>query len=147
MQNKFLDEALSLIFSDFAKAYKHVADWPAVARNKILAQWHPGLRLVVFLLTAAQFFGGKSAPLKFARVPDRCCYCVSTLAALCTTHCVDDMICNDICIDRESCIICGRHLWRTFAILGGWDVPDEKYPIPSVAQRVIGVFTEAACNY
>ena len=38
------------------------------------------------------FFGGKSCPVNFARVPDWCCHALATMAGLATSHCVDDVL-------------------------------------------------------
>ena len=64
--------ALSQVPSDFTKAYKQVPAEPSLAGFAVMVQWHPPKRCPAFLVGRTQFFGGKSCPVNFARVPDWC---------------------------------------------------------------------------
>ena len=107
-----------------------------------MAQWSPEHDRVVFLLGRTQFFGGKSCPVNFARIPDWCCFMLACLGAIASSHCVDDLL----SVDRFSTIAEAWLLWRCFAILCGWDVPDKKSPIPDQAHRVLGAMSDLSAT-
>ena len=62
---------------------------PSLAGLAVMVQWHPQKRCPEFLVGRTQFFGGKSCPGNFARVPDWCCHALATMAGLATSHCVE----------------------------------------------------------
>ena len=45
---------------------------------------------------------------------------------------------NGLAMDRASTILCGWKCWRRVALDMGWDVPDEKSPLPSVVYLAVG---------
>ena len=69
-QERFPEDQIQGFTSDYSKAFKQGTSDPQQAKWVVLAQWHPHLQKVVFLLTVTQLFGGKAAPLNFARCPD-----------------------------------------------------------------------------
>ena len=138
IQETYPKEAVEQFASDFASAYKQVPGDPATANLAVIAQWCPMLKKPVFFVGRTQFFGGKSCPVNFARVPDWGCHLVASLGAVPMSHCVDDMLCTD----RKTTILSGFRLWRGLARLAGWDVPDRKSPPPSPCSRVLGVMSD-----
>ena len=130
-QERLPDDALQQFASDFASAYKQVPGDPATANLAVISQWCPKLKKPVFFVGRTQFFGGKSCPVNFARVPDWGCHMMASLGALPMSHCVDDML----AVDREQSILSGFRLWCGLADLSGWDVPDKKCPQPSADLR------------
>ena len=59
---------------------------------------------------------------------------MAVLGALPAEHCVDDII----ACERASTIMSGWRLWRRFADLCGWRIPDSKSPPPTTCQTVLG---------
>ena len=100
--------------------------------------WHPLKRCPAFLVGRTQFFGGKSCPVNFARVPDWCCHALASIAGLATSHCVDDVL----AVDRKTTIFSGWLVWRVLAACCGWVVPDEKSPLPSQVHRILGATSD-----
>ena len=119
--------------SDFASAYKQVAGDPARAGLAVICQWSPKWRRPVFFVGRTQFFGGKSCPVNFARVPDYWCHVMASLGAMGMGHCVDDML----VAERASTICSGYSLWRGAVALAGWDVPDKKSPPPTSSSQIL----------
>ena len=103
-----------------------------------MVQWHPQKRCPAFLVGRTQFFGDKSCPVNFARVPDWCCHALASIAGLATSHCVDDVL----AVDRKTTIFSGWLLWRVLAACCGWVVPDEKSPLPSQVHRILGATSD-----
>ena len=104
----------------------------------MITQWSPIVKKPVFFVGRTQFFGGKSCPVNFARVPDWGCHLMASLCGMPLSHCVDDML----AVDRRSTISAGFLVWRGLARLAGWDVPDRKSPPPSACGRVLGVTSD-----
>ena len=129
-----------LIPSDFKKAYKQVLAEPRSAGFAVMVQWHPQKCCLAFLVGRTQFFGGKSCPLNFARVPDLCCHALATMAGLATSHCVDDVL----ALDRKTTIFSGWLVWRVLAACCGWVVPDAKSPLPSQVHRILGATSDSS---
>ena len=75
-----------------------------------------------------------SRPINFSRYPSWCCYAIASLGALATEHCVDHII----GIERACTIDSGWRLWRHFADLCGWRVPDSKSLPPTDCRTVLG---------
>ena len=138
MQLRHPRRALSQFASDFRKAYKHVAGEPSQAHLVVICQWHPVLERPVLLVGRTQFFGGKSCPVNFARIPDWGCHMMASLGGIGCSHCVDDVL----AIDLNETILEGWLVWRTLAACCGWDVPDNKSPPPSRARRILGAFSD-----
>ena len=124
--------------SDFSWAYKQVAGDPSLAGLAVICQWSPKWRRPVFFVGRTQFFGGKSCPVNFARVPDFWCYVMASMGAMGMSHCVDDML----VAERASTISSGYRLWRETVALAGWDVPDKKSPPPSSSCQILGVMSD-----
>ena len=124
--------------SDFALACKQVAGDPALAGLAVICQWSPKWRRAVFFVGRTQFFGGKSCPVNFARVPDCWCHVMASLGAMGMSHCVDDML----VAERASTIRSGYSLWRGAVALAGWDVPDKKSTPPSSSSQILGVLSD-----
>ena len=124
--------------SDFASAYKQVAGDPALAGLAVICQWSPKWRRPVFFVGRTQFFGGKSCPVNFARVPDYWCHVMASLGAMGMSHCVDDML----VAERAATIRSGYSLWRGAVALAGWDVPDKKSPPPTSSSQILGVLSD-----
>ena len=134
----FPNDALEQFASDFAKAYKQVPGDPSLANLATIAQYSPRHKCTVFFRGRTQFFGGKSCPVNFARIPDWGCHMLAICGGLPASHCVDDVL----VADRKSTINSGYQLWRHLADLAGWDVPDRKSPLPSAISRVLGVCSD-----
>ena len=89
VQERFPQSALSQFPRNFKKAYKQVPAKPSLAGFAVMVQWLPQKRCPAFLVRRTQFFGRKSCPVNFARVPDWCCHALATMAGLATSHCVE----------------------------------------------------------
>jgi len=89
-------------------------------------------------VAVAQLFGGKAAPINFARIPKWCLDCLAVILLVPATHCVDDVL----CIERQATARSAWFAWRAFASLCGWDVPDSKSPLPSSAFRAVGAWLD-----
>ena len=85
-------------------------------------------------------FGSGNAPLNLTRYADFCCRALSALFAIPATHCVGDVIVFEILKTVMEAFTC----WRAFAVLCGWDVPDEKSPLPSQLFRALGAMVDLA---
>ena len=105
-----------------------------------MVQWYPRKRCPAFLVGRTHFFGGKSCPVNFARVPDWCCHVLATMAGLATSHCVDDVL----AVDRKTTIFSGWHVWRVLEACFGWVFPDSKGPLPSQVHRILGATSDRA---
>lgn len=71
--------------------------------------------------------------MNFTRFLDFCCRAIAALLAIPAVHCVDDVIVVEVELIASS-----YESWRQFAVLCGWDVPDEKSPRPSQSFRALG---------
>ena len=100
----------------------------------IVVQFDPVERKPAYMVPFTQVFVGRSTPLNFARYPAWCCYAMAVLGALPAEHCVDDIICTE----RACTIDSGWRLWRAFADMCGWRVPDVKSPPPSPCGVALG---------
>ena len=60
VQDRFPREPLLSWTSDFAKAYRQVPQHPSQVSMTVIAQWHPGLQQVVFVVPYAQPVGGRT---------------------------------------------------------------------------------------
>ena len=109
------DEAKQFV-SVFASAYKQVAGDPALAGLAVICQWSPKWKRPVFFVGRTQFFGGKSCPVNFARVPDFWCHVMASLGAMGMSHCVDDTP----VAERVAAISSGCSLGRGVVALAGW---------------------------
>ena len=138
VQERFPQSPLSQFPSDFKKACKQVPAAPSLAGFAVMVQWHPRKRCPAFLVGRTQFFGGKSCPVNFARVPDWCCHVLATMAGFATSHCVDDVL----AVDRKTTIFSGWLVWRVLAACCGWVVPDSKSPLPSQVHRILGATSD-----
>ena len=138
VQERFPQSALSQFPSDFEKAYEQVPAAPSLAGLAVMVQWHPRKRCPSFLVGRTQFFGGKSCPVNFARVPDWCCHALASIAGLATSHCVDDVL----AVERKTTIFSGWLVWRVLAACCGWVVPDEESPFPSQVHRILGATSD-----
>ena len=92
----------------------------------------------VLFMAVTQIFGSGNVPLNFTRYADFCCRALSALFEIPATHCVDDVIVLEVLKTIHSAFSC----WRSFAVLCGWDVPDEKSPPPSQLFRALGAMIE-----
>ena len=127
-------EKLMLFTSDFAKAFKQIPGVVSLLDCSVIVQWDPHTCRPAFMIPLTQVFGGRSTPLNFSRYPSWCCYAMACLGALPAEHCVDDVI----VAERACTIMSGWTLWRKFADLCGWRVPDTKSPEPTNCQTVLG---------
>ena len=89
-------------------------------------------------LQAERSSSREKLPSTLCTFPDFCCHSMACLGSLGASHCVDDIL----VADRASTIFSGFHLWRRFADLAGWDVPDKKSPPPAVAGRILGAWCD-----
>ena len=137
-QERFPEDQIQGFTSDYSKAFKQGTSDPQQAKWVVLAQWHPHLQKVVFLLTVTQLFGGKAAPLNFARCPDWSSMTMAVLFAVAFSQCVDDLL----CCERKATVMSAWVSWRTLAQLCGWRIPDEKSPLPAIAHRALGAWTD-----
>ena len=127
-------EKLELFTSDFAKAFKQIPGVEALLECSVIVQYDPHTQKPAYLVPFTQVFGGRSTPLNFSRYPSWCCYAMAVLGALFAEQCVDDII----ACEQASTILSGWRLWRRFADLCGWRVPDTKSPPPTTCQTVLG---------
>ena len=58
------------------------------------------------------------------------------------THCVDDMI----VVETQKHVMSGWRGWKRLNIATGWDISDEKTPLPCTAFPVIGVVLNLSCR-
>ena len=68
--------------SDFAKAYRQVAQSVKQLHLTVVAQWCPHLKKSVFIISAGQLFGGKTPPQNFSRHPAWWCYLMAPMYGL-----------------------------------------------------------------
>ena len=139
MANEAFPEcALHGFASDFAKAFKQCTNAPEQIAMCILCQWDPHSQRVAFLGARTQLFGGRAAPTNFTRIPAWLCIVACVLAALAMNHCVDDML----CIERGETALSGWFFWRSLAALCGWDIGNDKSPLPSDCFRALGAMVD-----
>ena len=138
VSERFPTLPLSQFASDFAKAYKQIPLAPWNQEYCVVVQWHPVLLRPVYLIAITQLFGGRTAPVNFARFATFCADLCAVLAAIPFVQCVDDMLCAEPLASIHS----GYTFWRRFADLCGWDVPDKKSPPPTQLQRVLGASSD-----
>ena len=72
--------------------------------------------------------------MNFARIPSFCAVAIAVLIGMPLIHCVDDRI----GIEPDDIIFSGWVVWRLFATLCGWHVPDVKSPEPGSLFRALG---------
>ena len=124
--------------SDFKSAYRQVPSCPLQALEFIVVFWDPTRKAHGYGVAACQLFGSGNSPLDFCRYSDWVCSVLSCLFAVPADHCVDDVL----VVEREATAFSGYSSWRKFAVLCGWDIPDEKSPPPSVRFRTLGAITD-----
>ncbi len=139
-QEAFPEDELAGFSSDFAKAYKQVPGAPQQAERTVLAQWSPPHRQIMFWIAMSLLFGGRLAPLGFARYPALIILLTAVLFALGFQHCVDDLL----CVERKSTADGAHQVWMRFTKLLGWDVPFNKSPYPSQCFIVVGIQLDLA---
>ena len=120
--------------SDFAKAYRQVAQTPHQLQYAIVAQWCPQVSKLVFIVSAGQLFGGMTPPLNFSRHPAWWCYTMAALYGLPLQQTADDVIATE----REGVVNSGNYVWRQTIEAGGWDIPDSKSPLPAPDACMLG---------
>ena len=120
--------------SDFAKAYRQVAQSVKQLHLTVVAQWCPQLKKAVFIISAGQLFGGKTPPQNFSRHPAWWCYLMAPMYGLPLQHTVDDVMATE----RNSVVECGNKVWRETIDLAGWDIPNSKSPKPSNNTCLLG---------
>ena len=131
-------ESLAGFPSDFKSAYRQVTSDPLQALDFVIASWDTDRNSQVFFMAATQLFGSGNAPLNFTRYADFCCRALAALFSIPAVHCVDDVIVVEI----KKLVQAAFHCWRAFAVLCGWDVPDEKSPPPSQRFRALGAILD-----
>ena len=127
------EEPIAGFPSDFESAYRQVTADPGQALDFVVAPWDLEKQRRVFFLAATQFFGSGNAPLNVTRISDFCRRAFSAFFAIPAIHCVDDVI----VIELVKFSLSGAASWRAFAVLCGWDVPDETSPPPSRRFRAL----------
>ncbi len=65
--------------SDYAKAYKQIPAYPPEVTRYVLAQWNPWVAAVAFWVALSLLFGGRLAPIGFARHPTWMTYVLAVL--------------------------------------------------------------------
>ena len=120
--------------SDFAKAYRQVAQMIEQMPLTIVAQWCPHKNKRVLIVSAGQLFGGKNPPQNFSRNPAWWCYLMTPMYGLPLQHTVDDVMATERCSVVESC----NKVWRNTTEIAGWDIPDSKSPPPSSGTCLLG---------
>ena len=130
------DSSLRGHTSDFAKAFRQQTADPQQAHWHVVATWCPDRCQPALGIAVAQLFGGKAAPVNFARIPSWCIYALAFFFSAAYIHCVDDML----SIEREETAYSGYWGWRHFAAFCGWDIPDKKSPPPLPTLRVLGAW-------
>ena len=136
--DKFLNLPLSQFTSDFAKAYKQVPLAPWCQCYVVLVQWSPEWQAPAFFISRTQLFGGRTAPINFARYATWCGDILAVLAAIALAQCVDDLL----SAEPEATIASAFIMWRGFAEVCGWDVPDSKSPPPENIRRLLGAVSD-----
>ena len=124
--------------SDFKSAYRQCTARPAHAAGWILVIWSPEHKQQVFAGAGAQLFGCALAPTNFCRIPDWCAHVCSRLFFLALIHCIDDVL----TAEPSDTIQIAFRVWRRFADLCGWDIPDAKSPPPADLFRVLGAMID-----
>ena len=125
---------------DLKSAYKQVPNDPRLVRLSTIVQWSPEAQRAVFFLAFCQLFGGKSPPLNFARYPAWLCEVAAVLFGIPVSHCVDDMI----SVEPRKLAMLGRWCFVELCRLTGWEISEEKSPLPSDCFVVIGVELDLA---
>ena len=120
--------------SDFKSAYRQATANPLQAMFWILAIFDPIRKVPCFAIAAAQLFGCSCAPLNFCRIPDWCTFVSSRLLFAAFISCIDDII----FVEPDHFVDSAYKLWRLFANLCGWAIPDAKSPPPTASFRALG---------
>ena len=81
-QERFPHERLSQFPSNFAKAYKQVTGKPEDVNKYVIGQWSPAEQRALFYVALSLLFGGRGAPVQFARFPAWFAFVVAVLVAL-----------------------------------------------------------------
>ena len=136
--HRWPDTRLAGFPSDFAKAFRQQTAAPETAHLHCVVTWDADRKCQVYGVAVAQLFGGKAAPINFARIPKWCLDCLAVTLLVPATHCVDDVL----CIERQATAMSAWFAWRAFANLCGWDVPDSKSPLPASAFRAVGAWLD-----
>ncbi len=135
MARKFPDQQLAGHPSDYAKAYKQVPGHPTERGKFVLTQWRPCTESDIFWIALSLLFGGRLAPLDFARYPAWVIETVAALFAFAMQHCVDDVLhIGPMQLAEQAYII-----WMQFTKACGWDIPVSKSPWPSQQFDIIGI--------
>jgi len=124
--------------SDFKSAYRQCTAAPEHAPFWVLTIWNPVDQCQIFAVASAQLFGCSIAPVNFCRIPDFCAHLASRLFWVPFLHCVDDLM----SVEPVETSLCGNKAWRLLALLCGWNIPDDKSPLPSDFFRLLGVFID-----
>ena len=120
--------------SDFAKAYRQVAQMIEQLHLTVVAQWCLHLKTSVFIMSAGQLFGGKIPSQNVSRHPAWWCYVMAPMYGLPLQHSVDDVVATERC----SVVDLGNEVWRKTIEMVGWDIPDSKSPLPSSDTCLLG---------
>ena len=124
--------------SDFKSAYRQCTANPDHASFWVLTIWNPVHQCQVYGVAAAQLFGCSIAPLNFCRIPDWCAFISSRLFWIAMLHCVDDIM----SVEPDQVSLSGNKAWRILAKCCGWNIPDEKSPLPADLYRLLGVMID-----
>ena len=112
-------------------------------------EWHPvayprcarpaaEIHQKVFATARAQLFGGSSAPLKFSRCPDDAAEICAVIFAIIFLQCADDLLGWEPTESADWAYA----MWRIFAVLVGWDISDDKSPLPASEPRALGAIVK-----
>ncbi len=119
--------------SDFKSAYNQETALPSQAHLVTVAQYDPLKDATTFFLPLTQIFGGRLAGLNLLRCPNLGVLLIATLFAGVADHCSDDVI----LLNRKTFAMLIWKAWRRLALLLGWNIPDEKSPLPEETFRAI----------
>ena len=101
----------------------------------MLSQWRPSTESVIFWIALSLLFGGRLAPLGFARFPAWVIETVAALFAFAMQHCVDDVLhIGPLQLVEQAYVI-----WMQFTKAYGRDLPMSKSPWPSQLFDIIGI--------
>jgi hypothetical protein len=101
----------------------------------VLSQWRPSTESVIFWIALSLLFGGRLAPLGFARFPAWVIETVAALFAFAMQHCVDDVLhIGPLQLAEQAYVI-----WMQFTKAYGRDLPMSKSPWPSQLFDISGI--------
>ncbi len=135
LQDLFPKEPIDGLASDYNSAYNQKTGDPDMAHLLTVGRWDPITERIAYWQPLTQLFGGRVAGLNFCRCPSFACFLIAALFNTPADHCVDDVIMVMI----RALALNSYRCWRALASLLGWDVPDDKSPLPSAYIRALGV--------